>query len=378
MNEQSLYRANEAYFMMGLALSKFDMDDSTVEAVVRQNFNCVTCENETKPMFLMDYEKTLALNKGEGDGLNIGINTETIDHAADYAKKNNMKLRLHTLVWHGQTPLWFFKQGFVQDKNLPWMKPDPEAAKEPPAPWATRPVMLQRMESYIKAVLEYCKEKYPGLFYAVDVVNEAIEPANLSADNQAAIRSGQADAHGNYLGFVNPWYMSLGPDYVEKAFFYARKYAPPEMKLYYNDYNASEPNKVPHILSLLKRLKDGGLVDGMGLQAHIHMKTPPISQMEEAILKYAALGLEIQLTELDINNTDNSDEALAEQAARYKELLTMLRALKTGKKADITALVFWGLQDNHSWLNKPDKRNYPLLFNDERKEKPAYYSFIEK
>ena len=105
--------------------------------------------------------------------------------------KNNMKLRLHTLVWHSQTPRWFFTEDYTNEGEL-----------------VDREVMLKRMDAYIRSVLEYFDTQYSGLIYAVDVVNEAFDVGN---GDQNGVR--QKD---------NLWYETVGDDYYYHAFVSAR------------------------------------------------------------------------------------------------------------------------------------------------------------
>lgn len=167
------------------------------------------------------------------------------------------------------------------------------------------------------------------------------------------------------------WMQTVGKDHVEKAFEYARKYAPANCKLFYNDYNEYEDKKSELIIEILTDLKSKGLVDGMGMQSHWTLDYPSISMFESAVKKYDALGLEVQITELDIKNPDNNSSALERQATRYKQFATTLTNLKNDG-LNITALIFWGITDTTSWLG-----GYPLLFDGQYKAKPAYYSMIE-
>jgi len=164
---------------------------------------------------------------------------------------------------------------------------------------------------------------------------------------------------------------TVGRDFIVKSFEYARKYAPKGCKLFYNDYNEYEDRKCDFIIEILTELKAKGLVDGMGMQSHWVMDYPSMSMFEKSIRRYAELGLEIQLTELDIKNPDNTQYALERQAARYKQLVSKLIDLKK-EGMNITALVFWGVTDATSWLG-----GYPLLFDAQYKAKPAFYAIVE-
>nr|WP_302597057.1 endo-1,4-beta-xylanase [uncultured Cellulosilyticum sp.] len=315
-----------------------------------KHYNSITFGNELKPDAVLDHDATVAyMEANGGDETNPQINLRAARTLLEFARDNNIPVRGHTLVWHSQTPDWFFKEGYSEDPNAAWVSKD---------------VMLQRMENYIKNVMETLAEEYPTVdFYAWDVVNEAVDP-----NTSTGMRN---PGSNNLVSGQSAWMQTIGSEYIEKAFEYARKYAPEGCKLFYNDYNEYETKKRDFIYNILKDLKEKDLVDGMGMQSHWVMQYPSISMFEEAVKKYSELGLEIQLTELDIKNPDNSEYALNQQATRYKQIINKVMELKKGG-ANISAVVFWGVTDTTSWLG-----GYPLLFDGEYKAKPAYYSIIE-
>ena len=315
-----------------------------------KHYNSITFGNELKPDATLDRAATLAyMEENGGDETNPQISLRSARTLLEFARDNNLPVRGHTLVWHSQTPDWFFKEGYSEDPN---------------AAWVSKEVMLQRMENYIKNVMEALADQYPTVnFYTWDVVNEAVDP-NTSDGMR---RPGS----NNVSNGESAWMKTIGKDYIEKAFEYARKYAPEGCKLFYNDYNEYEDKKMDYIYDILKDLKEKDLIDGIGMQSHWIMQYPSISMFEKAVKKYSELGLEIQLTELDIKNPDNTEYALKEQATRYKQIMNKVMELKKGG-ANITAVVLWGVTDTTSWLG-----GYPLLFDGEYKAKPAYYALIE-
>ena len=174
-----------------------------------------------KPDSLLDG----AASEKSSDGM-PEINTKKLDQILSRAKENNIPLRGHTLVWHNQTPDWFFSKDYEPSKGL-----------------ADKDEMRKRMEAYIKKVLTYSQENYPGVVYAWDVVNEAM------ADE------------GGYRT-KSHWYEIYGDEsYIEDAFTFARKYADPEVKLFYNDYNEYMPAKRGMITATVKKLKEKGIED---------------------------------------------------------------------------------------------------------------------
>jgi endo-1,4-beta-xylanase len=326
-------------FTVGVAVNMGALNDSDRMSSVCSHFNSITMENEMKPDSLLDG----AASEKSSDGM-PEINTKKLDQILSRAKENNIPLRGHTLVWHNQTPDWFFSKDYEPSKGL-----------------AGKDEMRKRMEAYIKKVLTYCQENYPGVVYAWDVVNEAM-----------------ADEGG--CRTKSRWYDIYGDEsYIEDAFTFARKYADPEVKLFYNDYNEYMPAKREMITATVKKLKEKGVLDGVGMQSHWDMDYPTTDLIDAALEKYGAIeGLEIQLTEIDMHNTDDSEEGLKAQADRYKQFFqTILRADRTGK-ANITNVTFWGITDEDSWLtNFKGETSYPLLFQGEMEKKPCYESILE-
>lgn len=343
----SIYKVHEDFFSVGVGVLVADLRNPDSSALINHHFNSITMGNEMKPDSLLDRAGSLA----DPEMMPV-IRTAVLDECLSYARDNGLKMRGHTLVWHSQTPSWFFKEDYSQDRN---------------APNVSREVMLARLEHYIMTVLTYCQENYPDVIYAWDVVNEAVDPGSKDPDK---IRD-------TYNNAPNPWYEVVGADYVEMSFYYARKYAAPEVKLFYNDYNEYEPNKMFPIINLLAGLKEKGLVDGMGMQAHIGFSNPSSIDFQSALLRYAELGIEIQITELDIDLRSNSEEDLLQLAIRYKRLMNIFRYCVESGQANITNVTLWGLSDRDSWLNdREGGRRYPLLFDDYFYPKLAFWGFI--
>lgn len=328
-------------FYVGVALPSNYLSAPDIANLVVSQFSSMTCENEMKPDYILDRTQSQA----NGDEECPAINMKNAEPALKFAEENGLKMRFHVLVWHSQTPRWFFTEGYSTDEN---------------ARYVTREVMLARMENYIKQVMEYVNTNYPGVVYAWDVVNEAI--------------SGNDRADGIRVS-DNIWYDVVGPDYVEMAFKFAGNYVADGQKLFYNDYGTYDKTKIMHVRDLVQRMRDQNIrIDGIGMQDHVSLTEPTILDYQYAINKYADMGLEVQVTELDINNTDNSEEAQKKLAARYKALFTIINNVKDKSTADITSVTFWGLTDSQSWLNKPNQPNYPLLFDKDLKPKLAFFA----
>ena len=334
----SLAEKHAEYFSVGVAVGAAEAVNVLKQEVIMTQFNSVTLGNEMKADYVLDWEATVAAGDEECPVLNFS----NAKPALDFCYANGIPMRGHTLVWHSQTPRWFFTEGYSKDAN---------------APLVSKEVMLKRMENYIRLEMEYINTNYPGLIYAWDVVNEAVE------------FNGGVDG---YRARGSLYYEVIGKEFIEKAFEYARKYATPEQKLFYNDYSTHEVQKMKKIIEILEPLVAKGLVDGVGLQSHMPGPTSPsIGVIRSSILEYAKLGIEIQITELDIDEPKNTDSSQLMLAGRYKALFTMFREVK-GQGANITNVTIWGLTDDGSWLNDSSP-SWPLLFTKMLEAKPAYW-----
>lgn len=323
-------------FRIGIALPNNIFNEwSKYGTVITDNFNSFTCENEMKPDALLDREATVA--NVEANYTEAKVKFTAPKRLIEHAVACGAKVRLHTLVWHSQTPNWFFTEDYTDNGKL-----------------VSREVMLQRMENYIKDVLTYFKENYPGLVYAVDVVNEAVDP-------------GTGDANGIRVE-NSKWYATIGPDFIYYAFLYARKYAAPDMKLFYNDYACMW--KPDQILNALSKAKEEGLIDGIGMQSHLDINTS-IDMFVNTAKRFCDEGYEVQLTELDVGVPAPTEDNFEKQGRYFENLMKGIVKLRRSG-ANITAVTVWGLSDGFTW--RPN--DYPLLFDKALAPKPAFDGFL--
>lgn len=338
VEENTLKSAFSDDFYVGASVVENDLFDKEELKFVTEHFNSITMENAMKPENILDVKSS----KSSGDGMPV-IRTSNLDNILKYAKAADLHVRFHTLVWYSQTPKAFFCKDYDESNDF-----------------VSKKIMTARMESYIKQVMGFIKENYKGVVYAVDVVNEAV-----------------SDSGGPRTDSM--WYEVYGDDsYIEDAFTFARKYADEDTKLYYNDYNSYQEGKIDDIISLLERLQKKKLVDGMGMQSHWDMDYPSAMMLENALTRYGKLGLDVQLTEIDMHNTDDSKEGLAAQADRYKEFFEAIVKAKREKRCNITSVTFWGLYDEKSWLSDfKGETSYPLLFTADKVKKPCYDSILQ-
>jgi endo-1,4-beta-xylanase len=309
------------YFPLGGAVEPSNLTkDSLPEQLVRKHYKVIVPGNQMKPDALQPTEGNFTY--GDADKL------------VDYAIANNMEMRGHTLVWHSQIPKWFFQ------------------SKEDPTKPASKELLLQRLETHITTVLTHFKDKYgaksPIKWW--DVVNEVI------------------DDNGNYR--ESDWYKIAGIDYIAKAFEVARK-VDPSLKLYINDYNIERNNaKTQKLYDLVKELKGKGVpIDGVGMQMHITTDTS-IDDIKASIEKYESLGVDIQVTELDLRILGTiNQEGYQRQARLYKQVFDLLKT----KKKSISMVMIWGITDNDSWY----KDYEPLFFDKTFQAKDAYWAIVD-
>ena len=334
--DESLYKTYEDYFKVGACMSAQMLQNTTLRKIAKDNFNSLTAENEAKPERVLD--QTACQELAKTDEGKVAITVKPFEKLYDFCEANHIGVRHHTFVWYSQVPAWFFKQGYKDNGN--------NVSKE---------VMLRRMENFIRVMLQTVNDRWPGLVYAIDVANEAVDNHTIRNSN-------------------NNWYTVVGEDFVYYAFKYARMYAAPDQKLYYNDYSFDyDTQNCSYALNtLLKRAISENLIDGVGIQGHTDSNQDMTTIINDAKM-IKEKGLECQITELDITVNGTSASEYSKQKDAYKNIITKVLKNNADGSTNITAVVVWGINDNASW-----KRNqYPLLFTDTYAKKPAYYGFLE-
>ena len=333
-----LFQAFEKDFRIGVAVNSRMFQDPAYRDLICRHFNSLTADNEMKPESVLDLQATLARN----DPSRAVPDFTRVDRMLSFARHNGIAMRYHTLVWHNQTPRWFFTEDWS----------DAEDARP-----ADKELLLTRLENYVLDVMAHVNGSFPGVVYTWDVVNEAIEP--------------EQGAPG-FFRSRSPWYRIAGEDFLPAAFRAARKGQAPGQTLCYNDYNAFEPVKRDAIIALLKRLQAENLVDTMGMQGHYVLDWMNVSLCETAARAYAALGLKLQVTELDIHCNGDDEARRQKLAGLYGSYFAMLKQL-VGEGIPVEAVTFWGVTDADSWLTGFRRElSYPLLFSREKEAKPAF------
>ena len=349
LTEPALKDLCSSHFTLGVGLNGSSLENQTLNvpeymAVVRKHFNSCTMTNLMKSCYILDQQGSQKSTK-EGDGSPV-LSYDTIDPTLEWCQANGMQMRGHTLVWHAQAPDWFFREGYSDSGK-----------------YVDRETMLFRMESYIAQLMIHVQDNYPDVVYCWDVVNEAVDPDKGDRDSYFLCRT-END------GTPNPWYTTIGEDYVEMAFTYARKYAAENVKLFYNDFNTYQTEKRDAIYALCQSLKEKGLIDGIGMQGYWGVNYPTIGTLEITIRKFAELELEIHITELSVGVDEENEESFEKQAQRYGAIFMSLSALDTdgGGSANITNVTLFGLIDHYRQGDTTNSR----LFDAVYQPKPAF------
>ncbi|MDF9843838.1 MULTISPECIES: endo-1,4-beta-xylanase [unclassified Paenibacillus] len=323
-------------FLIGNAISAEDLEGVRLE-LLEMHHNVATAGNAMKPDGLQNVK---------GD-----FTFTAADAMVDKVLAEGMQMHGHVLVWHQQSPAWMNTSQDAEGNTVP----------------LSREEALVNLRTHIRTVMEHFGDKV----ISWDVVNEAMNdnPGN-PADWESSLRQA-------------PWKTAIGADYVEQAFLAAREVLDehPEwnIKLYYNDYNEDNQNKAQAIYNMVKALNDKyalnhpgkKLIDGIGMQAHYNVNTNP-ENVRLSLEKFISLGVEVSITELDIqagSNYELSEKLADAQGYLYAQLMSLYKE----HAANIARVTFWGMDDNTSWRASSN----PLLFDKSLQAKPAYYGVID-
>ena len=351
-------------FIIGTAASYDEFGDPLDMELVYKHFNGVTLGNELKPDSMLRKDAEIVDYELNGEMvpfpvLDFSRPEDRLDRFVKWNEEHpekKIQIRGHVLVWHSQTPSFFFHEDY--DTSKPYVTPD---------------VMNKRLEIYIREVAKHFTaedSKYKDLFYGWDVVNEAV------SDGTGTYRN--ASERSEWWGVYN------SQEFITNAFVYANRYMPADIALFYNDYNETVSSKMGGICQLLRDVKatPGARIDGMGMQAHyqIASNNPSMEQFKTAAKAYAAIVDQVQVTELDFKGaTSAKDDRLAE---RYKAVYDTIRRLREDG-VNFTGMTIWGVTDKHSWLQSSNNngggadgsaRQYPLLFDDYYKAKDCFWA----
>lgn len=287
--------------------------DPAYRAILEREFNVITPENAMKFELLHPACGRWEFNDAD----------EIVSFAADH----DMEVRGHTLVWHRRIPGWIVDGGYRRDE------------------------LMAILRDHIHTVVG----RYRGRVRTWDVVNEAL-PMPGDASRERSL-----------------WRQVIGTEFIELAFHWAHE-ADPGARLFYNDDHADGlSEKSDAVYGLARRLMDRGVpLHGIGLQMHTGLGwSPSPREIAANIRRFADLGLEVHITEMDVQiqtGHGSPSERWDAQANVYGEILRACLDVPAFK-----ALVMWGVTDRHSWI--PDFTGHgdsPLIFDESYRPKPAY------
>ncbi|MCH5251473.1 MAG: endo-1,4-beta-xylanase [Lachnospiraceae bacterium] len=365
----SLKTAYSGRFPVGCAVYSYNLKNPEISEFIKHHYNTVTFADELKPESLLNEEKS----KAAEDGMPV-INTDIIDKCLSLAKANGLKVRFHTLVWHSQTPDWYFCENYTPEYD------GSGTAKTNITNLVDKKTMLKRIESYITQIMTYTETKYPGTVYAYDVVNEVI-----SKGSSITLRPAKESLYGAiFTDDAGTADTNEGTLYITEAFRYARaaqRASGSSAKLFYNDYiglNSSGERKA--VVEYLKDAKAAGNIDGLGMQSHqTNLGVTDGDNIKNSINYFKDAGYEVQITELDFASKDNSESGNQTLATAYSKFMQIILDRMDKDSVQITNVTFWNLTDLDTWLNDYyNDRNtyYPSLFDENYMPKAAFYALI--
>ncbi|MGY1999979.1 endo-1,4-beta-xylanase [Streptomyces rochei] len=281
----------------GVAIASGKLGDSAYTSIANREFNSVTAENEMK----IDATEP---QRGRFD-------FSAADRVYNWAVQNGKEVRGHTLAWHSQQPGWM--------QSL------------------SGSALRQAMIDHINGVMAH----YKGKIAQWDVVNEAFADGSSGARRDSNLQR-------------------TGNDWIEVAFRTARA-ADPSAKLCYNDYNVENWTwaKTQAMYNMVRDFKQRGVpIDCVGFQAHFNSGSPYNSNFRTTLQNFAALGVDVAVTELDIQGASPTTYANV-----VNDCLAVSRCL---------GVTVWGVRDMDSWRSG----DTPLLFNNDGSKKPAYTSVL--
>ncbi|MBS6681761.1 MAG: endo-1,4-beta-xylanase [Roseburia sp.] len=336
------------YGHVGTCINYSQLTNQSVLNHVKSQYNSITLENEMKPDSLLGgYANKISVSQAKSMGYYIPdnykestvpkINFDTVDKVMKICYENGIGMRAHTLVWHSQTPQWFFKNEYSASNG-----------------YVSQSVMDARMEFYIKTVMNHVySSRYGSCVYAWDVVNEYLHATN----------SGWEAVYGK---------CGNRPAFVKRAYQYAYDCLDyyglsGKVSLFYNDFNTyMEVNDVITMINYIN--SDKKLCNGVGMQSHVGTTFPSVDYYTQALKAFVNAGFEVQITELD-----TSSKSISDQANYVYQLMKNVNSVKKSG-GNISGITLWGISDDVSWISASE---YPLLFSSLNVPKDSYYKFIQ-
>lgn len=295
--------------------------DEKYQALVGGEFSMITPENDMKFQFIHPQPNVYAFDEA--------------DMIVEFAQRNQIRVHGHALVWHEALPVWV-----THEKHSSFQ-------------------VQQILSEHIQTIVG----RYKGRVAEWDVVNEPLRDEGLKKNS--GLRS------------ENPWFKAMGEDYIGFAFREAHA-ADPEACLYLNEYGIEEPGpKFDALYALVQRLLAQGVpIHGIGFQMHEDMESGRYVGSEPELVainmkKIAALGLEVRISEMDVNmNSRPTPRRLEKQSQAFADMLEM-----SVKQENVRSFGQWGVTDRHSSLApvlEYFKWGNGLIFDADYQPKPAY------
>ena len=318
------------YFYIGAAVGGWHCQNPEYAAFIKKNYSSLTAENAFKQP---------AINPSEGVW-----NFAEADTIANFCRENGLKLRGHCLVWGGLGS---------------WMSRDSEGNL------VSKEVYYERLRNYLSVIMP----RYNDIVNVWDVVNEPF---------------GYDRKDGEFKD--NDLYQICGEEYITKAFEIAHEVCP-DAVLCLNECKIVNNNmKQKYLLKYLEKwLNEGVPIHAVGIQGHwstFELNESP-RRLQKVIDKLYKLGVDIQVTEIDMEVTADKSEVYepvlknAEllQSKKYSQMFEVLR-----KNADkISSVTFWGVCDNRPFKDADGNTYYPsqLLFDRNCMPKNAFYAVCD-
>ena len=384
----------------GTAIMSSEIKDDTLMELVEKHFNAVTFGNELKPDALFNYqigqsvdyttitfqgkELKVPVVNDKNENLDFSRADEMLEKILEWNAahpSNKIRVRGHVLVWHSQTPEWFFHEDYDVTKQ-----------------YVDKETMNLRLEWFISSVFDHyfgkaANGKYDGLFYGWDVVNEAVNGNTYRDDKVIPDKSDTSTSDTRHGSNSMWWRVYQSNEFIINAFKYANTYAPNDVELYYNDYGETDNTKCEGIVKLINDVKsaEGTRLDAFGMQAHYNVDGFSAAQFKSVAKKYAQAAGKVQLTELDFKASSTYDGTAATKESEYtkmaychKNLYEAIKALKE-EGTNVSGLTVWGVIEPNSWLHSQSNvgggangsAQCPLLFDGNYKAKPAYWAYVD-
>lgn len=322
MNKTLKDLAEKHNLLIGTAVGAKRLNDPICRPIITREFNIITCENAMK--FRATHPKKDEYTFADADTI------------VEFAQKNKMKIRGHTLAWDKSLPDWLIKGNLSSNQ------------------------VKKILEDHVRKVVGHFK----GKLLAWDVINEPI--------------------HHHKFGPENFWYEKIGPEYIELVFRWTHE-TDHNAKLFINEWGMEEIGEKSDVMfSLIKNLlKNGVPIHGIGFQMHrgigdpkLMDGLPDLKSTEDNFKRFADLGLEIHVTEMDIQTygyKGSQKEIFDAQGRAYGDIVKTILKIPAVK-----ALVFWGVFDKYSWIpycfKHPDCAH---LYDEDFEPKPAYFAIGE-